>query len=64
MRRITGTYAGTDYELIEHVDGQVECPPAVHAVLAAADGTLPTGETLLRQCHVLFGDTLRVEEGE
>jgi len=62
MRRLTGSYDGIDYALIEYADGQVECPPAVLDLFQQPDGSLPTGAELEQVCRLFFGESFRVEE--
>ena len=62
MRRITGTYEGVEHVILEYERGIVECPSGLTKVLEGADHSLPTGEELLVQCRVLFGDTMQVRE--
>lgn len=62
MRRIIGLYEGTEYTILEYEHGIVECPAILTTLLARPDHSLPTGETLLAQCQVLFGATMRVED--
>jgi hypothetical protein len=62
MRRITGIYDGVEHIILEYEHGIVECPSDLTAVLARPDHSLPTGDELVAQCRVLFGDTLQVRE--
>jgi hypothetical protein len=68
MRRLSGTYDGVEHILLEYdppTSGgvpMVECPSNLQAVLAGADGTVPTGVALDEACRTLFGDTFQVRE--
>ena len=64
MRRLSGTYDGTQYVVLEYADGHVECAALLRQLLEADEPRIPTGDTLAGLLRELFGDTLRVEEGD
>jgi hypothetical protein len=68
MRRLSGTYDGVEHVILEYdppATGGIpmlECPSNLQAVMAQADGTMPTGAALDDACRTLFGDTFQVRE--
>lgn len=62
MRRLSGTYDGTEYALQEYDNGVIECPSNLRETLVDAQGRMPRGEALEDALRVLFGESLQVKE--
>lgn len=62
MRRLTGTYDGVEYSVMEYDRNIVECPSNLREALVDTEGRMPRGEALEDACRVLFGESLQVKE--